>query len=154
MLCQYKIVRNVTAICDSGHWIPIFSFVNESVTIVLNSFISLYVPHIKGIFTGPDIRNIRAHDEMFSNALTAVELRAWNCFKDVCDNFLGKRRSEDYNEKIDELIRAYGAMGCIMAPKMHLLQAHRNAFPYRDEVVQLIFFNGFVVFFFIDLGFG
>lgn len=104
------------------------------------AFIVLF-RYIKGIFTGPDIRKIRAHDEMFSNALNPIELRAWNSFKDVCDNFLGKTRADDYNEKIDELIEAYGAMGCIMAPKMHLLQAHRDAFPYHDEVLQLLFFN-------------
>lgn len=98
-------------------------------------FLFLY---IEGIFTGPDIRKIRANDTMFSNALNPIELRAWNSFKDVCDNFLGKNRSDDYNVRIDELIEAYGAMGCIMAPKMHLLQAHRNAFPYQDEVVRLL----------------
>lgn len=67
-------------------------------------FYSFFFRYIEGIFTGPDIREIRAHDEMFSNVLNPIELRAWISFKDVCDNFQGKTRSEDYNDKIDELI--------------------------------------------------
>lgn len=91
---------------------------------------------LKGVLTGPQILKIRKSDEIFSALLNQNELRAWNSFKDVCDNFLGKNRSEDYNEKIDELVTAYGSMGCSMSPKLHLLQAHRDEFPYRDEVIE------------------
>ena len=40
---------------------------------------------------------------------------AFESFKKVCDKFLGKHRSEDYVQSVDDLLRNYYDMGCNMS---------------------------------------
>lgn len=74
-------------------------------------FPSLSQAKIKeGIFIGPQIRKI-VLDETFNTHLKKKEKFAFESFKKVCDKFLGKYRSEDYVQVINDLIRHYHDMG-------------------------------------------
>ena len=45
-------------------------------------------------------------------------------FKNVCDNFLGKYRSEDYVQVVNDLLSHYHGMACNMSQKAHVLQSN------------------------------
>ncbi|UYV83148.1 hypothetical protein LAZ67_22002437 [Cordylochernes scorpioides] len=56
------------------------------------------VPLIKeGIFVGPQIRELQ-QDGNFQNSLNEVEAAAWNSFRNVCKNFLGSVKVENYRD--------------------------------------------------------
>ena len=48
-----------------------------------------------GIFAGPPIRVV-SKDDSFVTAMTEAEASAWNAYKSVVSNFLGKHKSVDY----------------------------------------------------------
>ena len=68
-------------------------------------------------------------DPEFEKYLNEKELRAWKAFVNVCKNFLGNNRSADYRSHIDELLKAYQALGCNMSHKVHFLHSHLDFFP-------------------------
>lgn len=69
------------------------------------------------------------NDENFTEKLNQVERRAWMGFISLCDNFLGKTRSNDYGAIVNEFLQAYGDMGCRMSIKIHFLHSHLDFFP-------------------------
>ena len=81
----------------------------------------------EGIFIGPQIRKI-VHDETFTTHLARKEKFAFESFKKVCDNFLGKHRSEDYIQVVNDLLRHYHDMGCNMSLKVHVLHSYLDFF--------------------------
>lgn len=90
-------------------------------------FPSLSQAKIKeGIFIGPQIRKI-VLDETFNTHLKKKEKFAFESVKKVCDKFLGKYRSEDYVQVINDL-RHYHDMGCNMSLKVHVLHSHLDFF--------------------------
>ena len=91
-------------------------------------FTSLSKAKIKeGILIGPQIRKI-VLDETFNTHLTRKEKFAFESFKKVCDKFLGKHRSEDYVQVVNDLVRHYHDMGCNMSLKVHVLHSHLDFF--------------------------
>lgn len=64
----------------------------------------------------------------FSDKLSKIEKTAWNCFKAVVDGFLGNNRVENYQELVQDLLKAYSVMGCRMSLKLHMLDAHLETF--------------------------
>lgn len=82
----------------------------------------------EGIFVGPQIRKL-LFDLVFEAALNETEKAAWHCFKNVCNSFLGKDKSENYEALIDDLIRCYRNLGCNMSLKVHFLHSHLPFFP-------------------------
>ena len=81
----------------------------------------------EGIFIGPQIRKI-VLDETFDTHLTRKEKCAFESFKKICDNFLGKHRSEDYVQVVNDLLRHFHDMGCNMSLKVHVLHSHLDFF--------------------------
>ena len=81
-----------------------------------------------GVFDGPQIRKLMK-DSSFDEILTGNEKTAWVSFKNVCTNFLGKRRSQDYEEMVGVLMQSFQAMGARMSIKMHFLHSHLDYFP-------------------------
>lgn len=81
-----------------------------------------------GIFVGPEIRELM-RDRAFEQSLQNNEKAAWMAFKDVCSQFLGSTRAENYREVIARLLNAYKAMGCRMTLKLHFLYSHLDFFP-------------------------
>jgi len=80
-----------------------------------------------GIFVGPQIKKLMADPE-FSKTLTPKERAAWESFISVVQGFLGNDRADDYAERVENLVRCFGNMGCRMSFKLHVLNAHLDDF--------------------------
>ena len=81
-----------------------------------------------GIFIGPQIREL-LHDHMFTDALTAKEVAAWNSFRVIVENFLGNHKAENCAQLVDDMLDHYRKLGCRMSLKMHFLHSHLDFFP-------------------------
>ncbi|UYV76224.1 hypothetical protein LAZ67_13003088 [Cordylochernes scorpioides] len=82
----------------------------------------------EGIFVGPQIRELQ-QDGNFQNSLNEVEAAAWNSFRNVCKNFLGSVKVENYRDIVNNLLLSYKALGCNMSLKIHFLHSHLDFFP-------------------------
>ena len=81
-----------------------------------------------GVFVGPDIRNLMK-DETFEQHLNSLELCAWKAFKQVVNNFLGNKKSQNYAAIVQKMLQAYQDLGCRMSLKIHFLHSHLDFFP-------------------------
>lgn len=61
--------------------------------------------------------------------MNETEKRAWKCFRNVCNHFLGSHKADNYEEIVTELINAYKDLKCNMSLKLHYLHSHLNCFP-------------------------
>ncbi len=59
-----------------------------------------------GVFVGPQIRKLMK-DSSFDSSLKVVERKAWLCFKEVVDGFLGNNKSDRYKMIISKMFTAY-----------------------------------------------
>jgi hypothetical protein len=82
----------------------------------------------QGIFVCPQTREI-TKDKTFDSILNEVDLAAWRAFKDVCSNFLGNNKADNYHETVERLLQSHKAMGCNMPLKIHFLHSHLDFFP-------------------------
>jgi hypothetical protein len=82
----------------------------------------------EGIFVSPQIREL-TKDKTFGSILNEVELAAWTAFKDVCRDFLGNNKADNYQKIVERLLQSYEAMGCNMSLKIHFLHSHLGFFP-------------------------
>ncbi|UYV66855.1 hypothetical protein LAZ67_4003110 [Cordylochernes scorpioides] len=82
----------------------------------------------EGIFVGPQIRELQ-QDGNFQNSLNEVEAAAWNSFRNVCKNFFGSVKVENYRDIVNDLLLSYKALGCNMSLKIHFLHSHLDFFP-------------------------
>ena len=82
----------------------------------------------EGIFVGPQIRQV-FNDKKFEDKLSEVEAAAWVAFTEVCENFLGNYKSDNYEHIVNHLIDTYSDMGCNMSLKIHYLHSHLDFFP-------------------------
>ena len=83
-----------------------------------------------GIFVRPEIRNLIKNEE-FEQCKNSLELRAWTSFKQVVYNFLGRKRSEDYAQIVQEMLSAHQRLERRMLSKIHFFHSHMNFFPYH-----------------------
>ncbi|GBL71768.1 hypothetical protein AVEN_62454-1 [Araneus ventricosus] len=60
--------------------------------------------------------------------LNRKEKRAWLAFKNVCMNFLGSKKSDNYVAHVRELLSAYKAIWCNMSLKVLYLHSHLDFF--------------------------
>ena len=77
----------------------------------------------EGVFVGPHKRQLILHD-MFDKTLNETVLAAWKNFKQVCVNFLGLHKSDDFEDVMTNLLHNYHEMGCKMSLKVHYLHSH------------------------------
>lgn len=82
----------------------------------------------EGIFVGPQIRQLMK-DPTFDQKLTAKERDAWISLKGVVKGFLGNQRAANAELLVQNLLKAYKAMGCRMSLKIHFLHSHFAFFP-------------------------
>lgn len=82
----------------------------------------------EGIFDGPQIRTL-FQDENFITKMNDIEKAAWQSFKNTSQNFLGNDKSEDYQNLIEELLKNFQQLGCLMSLKLHFLHSHLDYFP-------------------------
>jgi len=88
----------------------------------------------EGIFIGPQIRNI-IEDEYFDRLLQGDKKAAWDNFKFLVKVFLGNRRTQNYEELVNNLLQSYQKLGCNMSLKIHFLHSHWIFFPENCGVV-------------------
>ena len=60
--------------------------------------------------------------------MTPIEKNSWNAFKNVVQGFLGKFKSANYENLIDDLMNQFHKMGCRMSLKLHFLHSHLDFF--------------------------
>lgn len=80
-----------------------------------------------GVVNGPDIRKL-IKDERFDNILIDAERDAWNSIKDVIAGFLGKERSQNYEQSVQIMLTAFETIGVHMSLKIHYLHHHLQYF--------------------------
>src|SRR5678816_1443832 len=80
-----------------------------------------------GIFDSPQIRTL-LRDAAFATTMTVLEVRAWNAFSDVAQNFLGTGKPGTTNI-VQELLDSFHSHGCRMSIKLHYLHSHLRTFP-------------------------
>lgn len=82
----------------------------------------------EGIFIGPQIKELM-NDKTFESTLNSKEKQAWTSMIKVFQNFLGKKKSEDYENLVKNMIQALYALGCKMSLKIHILDSHLDFCP-------------------------
>jgi len=68
-------------------------------------------------------------DKEFNTKLNSTKSRASKASENICRNFLGNKKAENYSETAQELIASYSAMGSNMSLKLHFLHSHVGFFP-------------------------
>ena len=59
-----------------------------------------------GVFDGPQIRDL-IKDKRLESVLNYVELSEWMSLRSVIANFLGNKRSSQYQKTVDELLENF-----------------------------------------------
>jgi hypothetical protein len=80
-----------------------------------------------GIFFCPQITQL-FEDRDFSKKLNSKERRAWKASENVCSNFTGIEKEENYNEILRQLILSYSALGCSMSLILHCPHSYSDFF--------------------------
>ena len=60
--------------------------------------------------------------------MTCIEKDAWNAFQLIVNEFLGKTRSQEYQQLVKDLIEKYVKLGCRVSIKLHYLHSHLDFF--------------------------
>jgi hypothetical protein len=105
---------------------PIFLYLQQKFSCLSEAKIK------EGIFVGAQIREL-TKDKTFDSVLNEVELAAWTVFKDVCSNFLGNNKADNYQEIVKRLLQSYEAMGCNMSLKIKLLTLTFGYLPTKSR---------------------
>jgi hypothetical protein len=94
-----------------------------------NIFPNISIARLKeGIFVGPQIREL-LEGEDFVESLTDTERAAWESFKWVCANFLGRKKSLDFSDGNQEPQNAAcKEMGCRISFIVYFLHSHVDFF--------------------------
>lgn len=64
----------------------------------------------------------------FSQILKKYELIAWNAIKKCVHGFLGKTRSNTYQNDVQVMLKAFAKIGVHMSLKIHYLHFHLDYF--------------------------
>ena len=97
-------------------------------------YISEKFPHLsaekvkEGVFIGPQIRML-INDELFITKMNDTEKNARQSFKDVVSNFLGNKKSPNYQTIVEQMLTNFQTLGCRMSVKVHYLHSHLDFFP-------------------------
>ena len=82
----------------------------------------------EGVLNGPEIRYLM-EDTSFESHLNETESRAWKSFVELCNNFLGNKRSDDYENIVSNMLENFKSHGSRMSLKIHFFHSHLNFFP-------------------------
>ena len=74
-------------------------------------------------------------DQHFSTKLNFTGRRAWKALWNVCRNFLGNEKSENYSDIVQELISSGNVMGYSMSLKLHFLHSHLDFLSLKTREV-------------------
>ena len=93
-------------------------------TYLQEKFLRLSEAKLKeGIFIGPQIREL-IKDDCFDTLLRDDERAAWDNFKFVLKGFSEKRRAQNFEELVNNLLQICQKLGCHMPLKIHFLHSH------------------------------
>ncbi|KAL6461808.1 hypothetical protein MHYP_G00299530 [Metynnis hypsauchen] len=81
-----------------------------------------------GIFDGPQVCEL-IKDKDLPSKHRPLELRAWESFVQVVQNFLGNHKATNYEELVDDMLISFKRMGCRMSLMIHFLHSHLDFFP-------------------------
>lgn len=109
-----------------------------------NLFPSLSQAKMKaGVYDGPQIRRMFASTNLADSLNAEPEQNnafseAFSALKDVCESFLGNRRSLNYLQVIENMMKCYEKLDINITIKMHTLICHLDIFKdscgaYSDE---------------------
>lgn len=84
--------------------------------------------HKAGVYNGPQIRTLFAHQKQLSNVLTDKEYHAFFCLMEVCNKFLGNKKDSDSEILIQNMMNAYEILNISITIKMHTLICHLQLF--------------------------
>lgn len=76
-----------------------------------------------GVLNGPDIRKLM-NSNTFEDVLDEGILETWRAIKAVIKGVLGKKRENDYEERVKTMLDWFRVIGVRMSLKIHLLHAH------------------------------
>ena len=65
---------------------------------------------------------------MFKSKLVYEERRVWVAFENICNNFMGNKKGENYKELVPELLSSYLQLRHTSL-KIHFLHSHLDFFP-------------------------
>lgn len=66
--------------------------------------------------------------DQFDKILNKVELIAWTAVKKVIHGFLGKTRSNTYQNDVQVMLKAFAKIGVNMSLKIHYMHFHLDYF--------------------------
>ncbi|XP_051155678.1 uncharacterized protein LOC127278157 [Leptopilina boulardi] len=103
--------------------------VSEAFQYLFIKFPKLSDPKIKeGVLNGPQIRAL-LKDYEFERKMKENEKAAWISLKNVITKFLGNKKDPDYKNIVEEMLKNFKNLGCLMNLKMHFLHSHIDKFP-------------------------
>ena len=82
----------------------------------------------EGILIGPDIRKL-IQSEPFLESLSFCEKKACFSVIEVKRTFLGKHRSENYKDDVQEMLSSFKEINVKMSLKIHFMASHIDFFP-------------------------
>lgn len=82
----------------------------------------------EGIFDGPQIRKL-FRDNIFITTMNELEKAAWISFKEVATKFLGNNKDANYKIIVENMVKNFQKLGCLMNLKLHFLDSHLDNFP-------------------------
>lgn len=99
--------------------------------------VKTFLSVISGTLNGPQTNKLLENNE-FRRILTPVQRKAFDGIHNVCTQFLGNYRADNYQEIIADMITAFKNMHVNMSLKIHFLDDHLDFFPdncgdYSDE---------------------
>ena len=94
-------MKNFVKVFNKGN--PLFKFLQSKFPVVSDAKLGA------GVFNGPQIRELM-RDTTFDEVLTEAEKRAWESFKNVFTNFVGNKRSPNYEDMVYELMHNFLAL--------------------------------------------
>ena len=91
---------------------------------IRNKFPATSYEKVKGgIFDGPQIRKLMK-DPFFTSHMTVVESAAWCSYVSVVKEFLGKTKSDSYQDIVKQMLTNFQALGARMGIKILYFFSH------------------------------
>ena len=81
-----------------------------------------------GVFNGSQISPL-VHDQEFARKMNDKERTAWLSFVVVMTNFLGNKKTDNYDTRVANMLPAFCNLGYNMRVKLHYLYSHLDRFP-------------------------
>lgn len=100
----------------------------EVVQFLINKFSITSEKAKSGILNGPKINKLFC-DTNFENLLNQDEKNAFSAFRSVCEQFLGNRKEQNFEEIVRNMLQCFSNLNVNVSLKIHLLICHLHRFP-------------------------